>query len=328
MQCANNLKQMGIGVHNFHDTKNGIPPYSLNANMLMGMYSNPRGGALSFFGLLYPYIEQQALYDSIVSATNAGGTKKGFQVPLNDTWWKTLTTEQQAGFSLPIYQCPSKRSGRQDNEYPESTGNEYGSGPLGDYAVVVCANNVTEMAVGLPGRSAYHYCGLLMSMNAYNQKDIVSPIRLAKHTTPPPNAMTHGDPNTWYSSTDFSSIADGLSNQLLVGEKYVRPDKLGVCNDTDGAFDCTYLEGNGMGGAFVGRDIYGASTVPTIIARGPSDICLYYPPTMEYKFGGNHAGICNFLVGDSSVHAISASTAPEILRWLGHASDGNVVSLR
>ncbi|MDR0336029.1 MAG: DUF1559 domain-containing protein, partial [Planctomycetaceae bacterium] len=26
MQCTNHLKQIGVGVHNFHDTNQGLPP--------------------------------------------------------------------------------------------------------------------------------------------------------------------------------------------------------------------------------------------------------------------------------------------------------------
>jgi hypothetical protein len=47
MQCANQLKQIGIGFHNFHDTQLGILPVSLRINRAGG------------FVLLFPYVENE-----------------------------------------------------------------------------------------------------------------------------------------------------------------------------------------------------------------------------------------------------------------------------
>src|ERR1700757_2495689 len=65
-QCMNNLKQMGLAAHNFHDTYSYLPPalgflVSENdpnaANYKMGIpYGNP-------FWFLLPFIEQQNLWN-------------------------------------------------------------------------------------------------------------------------------------------------------------------------------------------------------------------------------------------------------------------------
>jgi prepilin-type N-terminal cleavage/methylation domain-containing protein len=55
IQCSNHLKQMGIGVHNFHDTKQGIVPLCLYNNRITGIV------------MLFPFIEQQNLWDLTVS---------------------------------------------------------------------------------------------------------------------------------------------------------------------------------------------------------------------------------------------------------------------
>jgi len=55
-QCQNNLKQLGLGLQNYHDTYSTFP-----------YEKNPAG--LSFFVLVLPFIEQQNLYSSI----RAGG---------------------------------------------------------------------------------------------------------------------------------------------------------------------------------------------------------------------------------------------------------------
>jgi prepilin-type N-terminal cleavage/methylation domain-containing protein len=53
MTCTNHLKQLGIGVHNFHDTRNGLPPVTI--------CSNGDSSLVSFWGMIYPFIEQQSL---------------------------------------------------------------------------------------------------------------------------------------------------------------------------------------------------------------------------------------------------------------------------
>ncbi len=53
MQCVNNLKQIGLAVHQYHDGNNSFPPGQL-------FYQNWRD--LSALIPLLPYLEQQALY--------------------------------------------------------------------------------------------------------------------------------------------------------------------------------------------------------------------------------------------------------------------------
>src|SRR5207253_1149995 len=50
MSCQNNLKQMGLAVHNYHDNNNALPP-SRAANLYA-----------SWAVLLLPYLEQDNLY--------------------------------------------------------------------------------------------------------------------------------------------------------------------------------------------------------------------------------------------------------------------------
>ena len=56
-QCTNQLKQLGIALHNYHDTHKTFPPRKQDA-------STGRGRLSGFVNLL-PFIEQNALYDQI-----------------------------------------------------------------------------------------------------------------------------------------------------------------------------------------------------------------------------------------------------------------------
>lgn len=65
--CSNNLKQIGIGLHNYHDTMLKFP--------MAGYITTPSGGAYHHTWLtsLLPFIEQKPLYDSTNMALMAWG---------------------------------------------------------------------------------------------------------------------------------------------------------------------------------------------------------------------------------------------------------------
>ena len=54
MQCTNNLKQIGLAVHNFHDSQNGLPPASLMTS------------AIGTHAFLFPYLEQNANWERLL----------------------------------------------------------------------------------------------------------------------------------------------------------------------------------------------------------------------------------------------------------------------
>ena len=60
MQCTNNIRQLAIAVHNFHDSHNRFPAFSGDA-----IVQAKRFNTASFLVLLLPYFEQGAIYESI-----------------------------------------------------------------------------------------------------------------------------------------------------------------------------------------------------------------------------------------------------------------------
>ncbi|MBI1249319.1 DUF1559 domain-containing protein [bacterium] len=64
MSCTNNMKQLGIAFHNYHDTFNRFPMASnCNINAADPGYSSNR--RVSFFHLIMPFIEQKNYYSVI-----------------------------------------------------------------------------------------------------------------------------------------------------------------------------------------------------------------------------------------------------------------------
>lgn len=94
MQCSNNIKQMGIAIHNCASTYNGNLPPGIGSFPTPGLGRPPSGGGWG--GLLYhllPFIEQQNLY-------NQSATGSGYDVELGGGG----AVEYQ---SVKTYLCPS-----------------------------------------------------------------------------------------------------------------------------------------------------------------------------------------------------------------------------
>lgn len=90
--CINNLRQMGIGLHNYHDTYNKFPPAHANNGTLFGQPPMPDTyDYFSWMTRILPFIEQNSLYSDI--NLNAW---PWWQHPINETL-------------LPVFQCPSDR---------------------------------------------------------------------------------------------------------------------------------------------------------------------------------------------------------------------------
>ncbi|MEY3459975.1 MAG: Type secretion system protein precursor [Planctomycetota bacterium] len=71
-QCRNNLKQLGIAIHNYHDTYNAIPPAESHTDYnLNGAIRGPR--RYSAFVSLLPYFEQANLFQLIQANVQARG---------------------------------------------------------------------------------------------------------------------------------------------------------------------------------------------------------------------------------------------------------------
>jgi len=96
-QCKNNLKQLGLAIHNYHDVFNAICPAETHTDYNFGAgVVGPR--RLSAFVNLLPYFEQANLYQQIQAAVSTG--TNGNPVPW-DTGFAPYTTK------LPGILCPS-----------------------------------------------------------------------------------------------------------------------------------------------------------------------------------------------------------------------------
>ena len=111
LKCQNNMKQMGLAIHNYHDANNGMP----NGVVSTGDRYHPYW---SWIALIMPYWEQDNLYRQ--ADTWARGTSYAYQYwPWGGFWLSPMTPANPAlGAPLSTLKCPS--DARQDQLLPGS----------------------------------------------------------------------------------------------------------------------------------------------------------------------------------------------------------------
>ncbi len=95
--CSNNLKQIGLALHNYHDSVSAFPM----GNVVRINGSTLSGDGWTWHARILPYAEQGPLFDKVsnVMGTDVGGTTSAPQLLAGrDT-------------RLPIFQCPSHPGG-------------------------------------------------------------------------------------------------------------------------------------------------------------------------------------------------------------------------
>jgi hypothetical protein len=328
MQCANHLKQFGLAVHNHVAAKNGyLPPVVIHA------------ARATAFGILMPFYEQQSLWEKISTngyermmqdMTSWDTATNSFQ-GTNDyeryrLWWERLDGAERNSFSsIPIWKCPSRRSGVQmsTNYAPYADDNYMAIGPISDYAVVI----VTNHGYGDAGWVSHTNC-----TDAGHANPQLGPLRVARR----PREFTTGidaavprDPIGYW--------VDGTSNQIVIGEKHVPTGVMNTCRTPwYQQADCSALTINARAVAGASRRVH----VDGRLANGPKDYALppgadanadnpdVAPYTTGYGFGSSHPGTCHFLIGDGAVKSFSNSTSMRnVLVPLGNVASGVSVSM-
>jgi prepilin-type N-terminal cleavage/methylation domain-containing protein len=185
--CSNNLKQIGLAVHSYHDSRKALPP------------SRSPGNGPTWAVFLLPFLEMNDVYQA-----------------WNVTRSYHAQTDAARQASIAGYLCPTRRGPPQLSEQGDARGSlgmPAMRGACSDYAHAINANGSTDFSftAGPPIR-------IFPSSNA------VSAITLPSGTQGGSDPLFSGI--TFTSSTKFSSITDGLSYTFLIGEKHVPPTAL------------------------------------------------------------------------------------------------------
>jgi prepilin-type N-terminal cleavage/methylation domain-containing protein len=283
-QCKNNLKQLGLALHNYHDTANTLPPGWISGNA--GVTATGCSG-WGWGTMILPNLDQGPLYQTLSGSTgqNLTTTAVGFNAFL-----PTLVMPNVLSTPLSVFKCPSD-SGTSAITISSSS-------PLGNgYTIGSTPAAVTTIF----GRS--NYAGVMGA-------------RLMTGTPPTIPTTTNGFANGAFaqnSKMNFRSFIDGLSNSFLIGERrtpakvsafYVGGDAIWAGVGDEVSFegialhvgDCSF--GNGLN--------FKSATPPTLTTSIPYS-----------GFSSTHPGGGHFLLGDGSVRFVNENISQGPMNTVG-----------
>ncbi len=291
MQCSNNLKQIGLALHNYHDTFRRFPIGSRSGSF--SMYNTTGTNWRS--GLL-PFLEQKALFDQLNFKT---GSFSGYNSqPFSGG------NEVLIGLLVPVYKCPSSTIDPFVNE-PTSINDK--GGMMMDYVGI-------SGAYPDPGGRGSGACR--QSMRGY----VCNTGLLAPHESKSLGSATDGTSNTIIVAEQSglvaktpirSNYAGGWAGARDHASGYdLNPRKANQIPD-DGSANYYHC------GLTVVR---WAINSQTTVANSSS--ATYETNTILNSF---HPGVIQVTLGDGSVRSISENIEMETLRRLATADDGMVL---
>jgi prepilin-type N-terminal cleavage/methylation domain-containing protein/prepilin-type processing-associated H-X9-DG protein len=301
--CSNNLKQIGVALHNYHTTVKRLPPAKINSGSYV-LPANPPSGYNYYpnkpykvynhtgFTLLLPYIEQGPLYQ-----------KYDFNLPASNSCWNVVSesspyaqsqkflanyptgvtgTTNAAVVATPIstYTCPSDTTPPTiDNNANPPYGPYASTGARSNY-LFSCADADDYSAPYVPSRSGAGMFGI-------------------------------------NGACRFEEVRDGTSNTLMVGESR----QMGVSSSYGPRWGSgTHTSVTGL--VYVG-DLWTAINYPYSPTASGITAQLQY----AWVFGSWHTGGANFVFGDGSVRFLTNSTPVATLYALATIAGGETVDI-
>jgi prepilin-type N-terminal cleavage/methylation domain-containing protein len=293
-QCRNNLKQLGLALHNYHDNFNAFPP---------GWIGHTNGNVnLPFSGwgwsaMLLPGLDQAPLYNNLTNrflttfpygATN-GNTVIAIPAP-------TALEIAALNTPLPAFRCPS------------DTGNNL-------------LQNTNVLTTGAPPGTTVAPTNQFARSNYPGVVgwDSTTPANIGRGLVDGVVATSALYRGTFgeNSRVGIRDMTDGSSNTLVIGERWT------IRNTA--ATDAGHATWAGCLNR--GTDEGQAATLGDSFIRinADTDGNTATPRDNTTGFASHHVGGAHFLVGDGTVKFVSENIDLATYRWLSTINDGNVV---
>jgi len=319
-QCTNNLKNIGLATHNFHDTRDALPSLV-----------NHSAGPTFFFHIL-PYMEQNPLYElyngGATDPTAASGTavRTDLRRHMNDNYTIIANAgQEQSVQGLPAYHCPTYRK-------PDVRRDGNTRGPKGDYAIVFTQGRADDLRLDFQATEdswwAHQNCNSVGDRN--RQKGAI----IAGDCVGMPDdggvAGWDGRRRAQARHTmRLTDIKDGTSNTAMVGEKFWRRGEFDVTGNPDWnrTDSSVFVQSGSWAEYMVARNMrYPLRTkVEVAVNNGsgwPVADANNNTPARASGFGSWHPGTVHFVMCDGAVRGISQNIDLFIQWRLADRNDG------
>jgi prepilin-type processing-associated H-X9-DG protein/prepilin-type N-terminal cleavage/methylation domain-containing protein len=287
ISCRNNLRQLGLAAHNYHDSFHRLPPGVNLSPTPRG--ANPAippapvvGQAFSFFEALLPYVEQDNVSRQLKFTSPNSFNHSNWNSQFNPG--NCDTPASPGAITIKAFLCPSD-IGRQQTTFDYSPSN---TGPITPF--YFGANSYG----GNAGRASF-----------------------------PLTAMTQDGVFYLNSSVTLPAITDGTSNTLMFGErKRWDPTFDRLCNDSFANFSGWAWADRGSFALLFGAAVPINWLIPPGTQSDPGSVFEY----LRFNaYGSFHPGGANFCFADGSVRFLGDNMALGVLQALSTRASGEVI---
>ncbi len=305
--CSNNMKQIGLGLHNFHDTYQKFP---------VGEYNDDNAN-WGWMANILPYVEQGPLFSAL---TNPADNNRMWVSPLggfNSTLAPGNTNVDQIN-GATAYGCGKVNASILANGTPAA------------YAVIktyICPSDVLPNQKGGNTYGKSNYVGnmgntLNWGAATYGCSGAVTGAKMN-------GMLLHSNNNdaTWI--VRMADITDGTSNTFMAGEATMSTSVTPSNNNT--AQFPTWAGGTGScnGSAGVGTTLRiaddGVNNGAAFSFKAPLNATA--PGNNDASFASMHTAGANFVMGDASVRFVNYGATAQSLSAAASRNGGETIPL-
>jgi prepilin-type N-terminal cleavage/methylation domain-containing protein/prepilin-type processing-associated H-X9-DG protein len=356
IHCANNLHQIGIALHGYHDATGKFPVGLWNLRATPGKIGNTSGATndpyplnrkyywLSWMALILPFLEEDTLWRQTEYVESQGSTPLPCQSAYSsvgldsrlDTFYPCdmcnngFQRYQGLATIIPTYTCPA------DSRTLAIAGSECQSVAFTAYRGVSGVDSFSQWNNGRGVPNTYSMSALSSIpsgangiLRGSNKMDFMAPFGGFCSASTSYNAFGYRERPVSFRGARISEVTDGVSNTLMVGEQ---PPSTSL--DFGWWFAASGMSGMGTCDVVLGtNEINTQNVCITATDNCPIGPYSFGPGTLanqcdQFHFWSFHSGGANFLYADASVHFIAYSTgvSSTVLPAMATYNGGEVVT--